>query len=114
MDYPSGCSVRSGSVMRFADVFGWYELNPFPGSNQIVVSNHAFIYPKYRGTGKGKTQHEQRLMKARELGYDLIVCTVNSNNLIEKHILDKYGWSKGAEFRSTETNHLLEMWSKEI
>ena len=67
--------------MRFSDQYGFYELNPFPGSNQVVVSNHAFIFPKFRGKGFGKIQHMERLIKARELGYDLIVCTVRATKL---------------------------------
>ena len=57
--------------MRFANEFGFYELNPFPGSNQIVVSNHAFIYGPWRGQGKGIQQHKERLAKAKELGYTI-------------------------------------------
>jgi hypothetical protein len=54
--------------MRYADErgTGFYELNPFPGCNQIVVSNHAFIYPAYRNGGwdgkkYGQLQHKERL-----------------------------------------------------
>ena len=91
--------------MRFSDKYGFYELNPFPGSNQIVVSNHAFIYPEHRGQGRGKQQHLERLHKAREFGYDYILCTVNEKNDIEIHILRKYNWVKMTFFWSRETDH---------
>lgn len=98
--------------MRFADEYGFYELNPFPGCNQIAVSNHAHIFPDYRGEGKGQLQHRQRLQKAKELGYNLLVCTVKSDNKIEKHILEKYGWEKNTSFFNTETENQIEMWTK--
>ena len=102
--------------MRFSDEFGFYELNPFPGCNQIVVSNHAFIYPEYRGKGYGQVQHEARLEKARELGYDLILCTVNSKNLAEIHILRKYGWVEhhDSRFVNSETSNTIQVWAKRL
>lgn len=100
--------------MRFADEFGFYELNPFPGCNQIVVSNHAFIYPKYRGKGLGQSQHQQRLAKAKELGYNLILCTVNKSNAAELHILDKNGWLPVERFTNTETGNDVAIWSRQL
>lgn len=98
--------------MRFADKHGFYELNPFPGCNQIVVSNHAFIYPEFRGKGYGVRQHVDRLRKAQELGYDMIICTVRDDNAPELHILKKFEWTFLTSFISTETGHLVQMWSK--
>lgn len=102
--------------MRFADEYGFYELNPFPGSNQIVVSNHAFIYPKYRNCPEkyGQLQHRQRLLKAKELGYDMIICTVRLDNEIEKHILRKFGWGFLECFSSVETEHSVELWARHL
>jgi RimJ/RimL family protein N-acetyltransferase len=101
-------------MMRFADEYGFYELNPFPGSNQIVVSNHAFIYAQYRGKGIGQMQHSQRLAKAKELGYDTIICTVRADNAVEKHILKKNHWACTFSFRSTETGQDLEIWMRTL
>lgn len=98
--------------MRFADEYGFYELNPFPGCNQIVVSNHAHIFRGYRGEGRGQIQHQERLIKAKELGYDLIICTVKSDNDVEKHILEKYGWQRMLNFINTETENPIEMWAR--
>jgi Acetyltransferases, including N-acetylases of ribosomal proteins len=100
--------------MRFSDEFGFYELNPFPGSNQIVVSNHAFIYPKLRGQGYGSRQHRARLNMARNLGYDVIMCTVREDNAIERHILFKFGWNNVLVFNSTETGHKLCVYTRKL
>jgi hypothetical protein len=98
--------------VRFADQYGFYELNPFPGCNQICVSNHSLIYRGYRGEGRGQIQHQERLIKAKELGYDFIQCTVRGDNLAEKHILNKYNWSMMASFKSKETGNLVELWGR--
>lgn len=97
--------------MRFADKYGFYELNPFPGCNQVVVSNHVLIYPEYRGKGIGQIQHHERLQKARELGYNLMLCTVRAENMAEKHILKKMGWTQHTAFESNETGNNVELWS---
>lgn len=100
--------------MRFSNEFGFYELNPFPGCNQIVVSNHAFIYPKFRGQGKGRQQHEERLQKAKDLGYDLIMCTVKADNARERHILESNGWKQCQRFLNQETDNLIVIYVKEL
>lgn len=100
--------------MRFGNEFGFYELNPFPGCNQLVVSNHAHIYPWFRGKGHGQKQHLERLAKARELGYNKIICTVNSENAAEIHILNKNHWTKHGDFVNKETGGLVEIWSRDL
>jgi GNAT superfamily N-acetyltransferase len=100
--------------MRISSPHGFYELNEFPGCNQIVVSNHAFIQPAHRGQGYGRAQHEERLNRAANLGYDLILCTVRADNKAEKHILTTHGWCCHKIFTSSETGHLVELWSKSL
>lgn len=99
--------------MRFRDNShtGFYELNSFPGCNQLVVSNHAFIFPGYRGRGFGNLQHKERLEKAKELGYNCIICTVKANNLPEKKILMKNNWKMVFQFINKETNNDIEIWA---
>ena len=67
--------------MRFANEDGYCELNSFPGCNQIVVSNHAFIYPEKRGKGLGSKNHKLRVERAKFLGYDYFICTVKADNI---------------------------------
>mgnify|MGYP003394400792 CR=1 FL=1 len=100
--------------MRFANRYGWYELNPFPGCNQIAVSNHAFIYPRYRGLGHGKQQHLERLQNAKDQGYNYIICTVNSANSEELAILNKNGWQQLDSFVNIETTNNIQIFGKSL
>lgn len=100
--------------MRYANTYGFYELNPFPGCNQIVVSNHAFIYPEHRGHGHGKRQHTERLAMAKWLGYDLMLCTVRADNEAELHILRINNWIVERDFISKETGHKVQLWSRNL
>lgn len=100
--------------MRFADDVGFYELNPFPGCNQICVSNHALIYAEERGKGLGQIQHQERLRKAEELGYDFIICSVRADNVVEITILKKNGWIMSHEFVSRETGNTVQIWGRAL
>lgn len=100
--------------MRYADKYGYYELNPFNGSNQIVISNHAFIYPEFRGRGFGSEQHAERLRKAKYLGYNYIICTVIKENEIERHILRKNNWAFLSEFYNTESGNVVRLYGRQL
>lgn len=98
--------------MRFSNENGFCELNPFPGCNQIVVSNHAFIFPEKRGKGEGRKNHQLRVQRAKDLGYDLVLCTVRSNNVRELAILTTEKWEKLTTFKNSETGNMVELWMK--
>jgi hypothetical protein len=98
--------------MRYSNEFGFYELNPFPGCNQLVVSNHAFIKPEYRDRGHGGIQHRKRLQLIESLGYDAAICTVREDNVAEREILIKNGWTRVFSFRNSETDHMISVYMK--
>lgn len=100
--------------MRFANRYGFYELNPFPGCNQLVVSNHSFIFSVHRGRGQGHKEHYKRLEAARDLGYDAIICTVKSCNTAQIKILQKHGWTKCFKFNNEETECEVQVWMKDL
>lgn len=96
--------------MRFTSAFGHYELNPFPGSNQITVKNHAFV--NIKGQGNGSKQHFESNEKAAELGYDYMLCTVREDNVAQIHILTAHGWNFFDSFLSTETGNVVQIWGR--
>ena len=99
--------------MRYGDAFGYYELNEFPGNKNIVISNSAYIYPEWRNQGKGTLQHKMRLVKARELGYTKMICTVAEGNAYEIKILEKNGWKRIDYVHSHESTN-AQMWSIDL
>lgn len=100
--------------MRFANENGYCELNTFPGCSQIVVSNHAFIYPEKRGQGHGNTNHKLRVERAKFLGYDYLICTVRANNVPELKILAKNGFKELDEFINTNTGNTVKLFGKQL
>jgi L-amino acid N-acyltransferase YncA len=100
--------------MRFANENGYCELNSFPGCNQIVVSNHAFIYKDKRGKGLGYLNHKLRLKRASFLGYDYLICTVKADNLPELAILKKSNFKELDEFLNTETGNIIKIFGKKL
>ena len=100
--------------MRFANEYGYCELNSFPGCSQIVVSNHGVVFPKFRGQGNGHKNHQLRVARAKDLGYDLMICTVRADNAAEKAVLTKNGWEFLKRFLNTESANVVELWCKEL
>lgn len=100
--------------MRYGTLCGSYSLTSLPGSPQICVSHGAFIHANYRGNGFGQADHKERLDRIKMLGYDLAICTVNGGNLAQKHILAKNGWTMAKTFHSSNSGHVVELWTREI
>lgn len=99
--------------MRFSDDNGgFFELNPFPGCNQVVVSNHSWIAPDKRGQGLGTKVHNERLSLMEKLGYDYALCTVKSGNFAQIAILNKAGWKQLDAFMNRETNNVVLIYGK--
>lgn len=99
-------------MARFSTPSGFYELNPFPGCNQIVVSNHAFVREGARGKGVGSSAHQARLQHIKELGYDYAICTVVSTNEPQINILVKNGWVCIGAFHNRETGNMVQIWGR--
>ena len=100
--------------MRFANKHGFRELNNFPGCNQLVVSNHAFIYPEFRGKGLGDKEHKKQLKRAKKLGYNYIVCTVCAGNKAQIKILEKNNWNLLDSFFNTETGRDISLYGRSL
>jgi RimJ/RimL family protein N-acetyltransferase len=92
---------------------GFYELNPLPGSNQIVISNHATVLPGFHSNGYGTDMALQRIEKASSLGYDYMLCTVRDDNAAQKRVMEKVGgWQYLDDFMSRETQSLVRIFGR--
>jgi predicted GNAT superfamily acetyltransferase len=100
--------------MRFANESGYCELNSFPGCSQIVVSNHAFIYPEKRGKGEGTINHKLRIERAKFMGFDYLLCTVKADNKAELSILYKNKFKYLDEFLNSETGNSVILFGKKL
>lgn len=100
--------------MRFANDNGFFELNPFPGCNQIVISNHSLVYKDRRGNGVGSQEHSARLEKIKFLGYDYVLCTVKSDNIPQLKILSNNGWKQLDDFVNNETGNTVYIYGKKV
>ncbi len=101
-------------MTRYPAPYGYFEFNRFPGCAQIIVSNHAYVKPEERGKGYGSEQQRIKLDMAAQLGYNCIICTVDSKNIVEKFILNKNSWKHVHTFRNTETLKDIEIWVRDI
>lgn len=100
--------------MRYSTESGFFELNSFPGCNQLVVSSHSFVEMDERGKGRGTLAATDRINLARELGYDYALATVNQDNEPQLRIMEKLGWTKLAEFENRTTGHVIGIYGKDL
>lgn len=91
-------------------VVGEYTLSDLPGDMDVAVSHGVCLRPEYRGKGLGQLQHAERLERIYSGGYMAAICTVRSENLIEKHILRKNKWKPVWTFTNKDGD-LVELWA---
>lgn len=84
---------------------GHYELNVFPGCNQLVISNHSCIYSEYRGSGLGQRLSEEKIATATEEGFDYMIATVVSTNTAQLKIMEKNDWKQLDVFHNRESGN---------
>lgn len=100
--------------MRFSTEHGHYELQPFPGSNQIVCSTHSFIKAEHRGKGLGTDQAWQKITAAEELGYDFLLATIVLDNLPQLKIATKLEYRYLTSFKNSVTGNSVGIFGREL
>jgi RimJ/RimL family protein N-acetyltransferase len=93
---------------------GHYELNHFPGCNQIVISNHSCIYPKYRGKGLGTQLAREKIQVATDEGFDYMIATVVSTNTAQLKIMEKNGWKLLDTFFNRESGNEVNIFGRRL
>lgn len=95
---------------NFCGVIG--ELDTLPGCSQVAVSHGVFIDETSRGHGLGRLANQERRQVAfNDLGYDMMICTIDSSNTHQRSLLQSEGWSCLKSFKSRKTGHTVELWS---
>jgi L-amino acid N-acyltransferase YncA len=100
--------------MRFSDENGFYEIDNLPGCTQVAVSHNSVIYEEQRGKGHGTKANELRIEKAKFLGYDYILCTVDASNEAQLRILKNNEWNELDSFDSRKTGHHVIIFGKRL
>ena len=95
-------------------VVGHYELNNFPGCNQMVVSNHSCIYPEFRGMGLGTQLGQEKISVAKKEGYDYMIATVVSTNTAQLAIMEKNGWKLLDTFFNRESGNEVNIFGRRL
>lgn len=88
------------------------ELDTLPGCSQIAVSHSVFLPPDRRGNKIGTLANKSRQDTAfDELNYDMMICTIDQANIVQRSILVTNGWECLASFKSRKTGHTVELWA---
>lgn len=95
-------------------VVGYYELDPMPGCSRVGISHGLQIFDNFRGRGFGTWAMGERLKKAKELGYEVLIATVVEGNVAEERILEKFKWRRVTVFNNLKTGHTVNLWMKHL
>lgn len=88
------------------------EATPLPGNPDFVVSHGVFRMDGQGGSGKFACQlREQQL---RELGYSVVMATVDSKNAKQINILQSRGWQQVGPFKSRRSGNSLFIFAKQL
>lgn len=85
-----------------------------PGNSKIAWSWGVYVNHKLRGNGIGQAFLLARMQWCRENCVQCLMCSVDSDNAAQKHILAKHGWKMINEHRYAapwEYNTPVEFWS---
>jgi predicted GNAT superfamily acetyltransferase len=99
---------------RFSNEYGYFELNQFPCCSQIAVSNHATVFKRHRGQGHGHRNHNLRVERAKILGFDYLMCTVQATNEAQLSIMKEGGFKELDRFMNSETEHEIIIFGKKL
>jgi len=88
------------------------EIDTLPGCSQVAVSHSVFIHENARGHGLGRLANKERRNVAfNDLGYDMMICTIDSSNAAQRSLLQSENWRCLTSFKSRKTGHTVELWS---
>jgi RimJ/RimL family protein N-acetyltransferase len=92
-------------------VFG--SIDDLPGCTQVAVSHGVYVPKDKRGQGLGfGAQLKRQKMCFDELGYDMMLCTVDSENRPQQKILLNTGWKWLTWFKSRKTGHIVDLYAR--
>lgn len=88
------------------------EIDSLPGCTQIVVSHSVYLDKPLRGKSIAFGANIKRKRIAfDDLGYDMMICTVDYDNKSQRKILENTGWKPLTFFVSRKTGHTVELWA---
>lgn len=112
LDEPALFQVNSTKSPN--SLFGQFKLAPMPGCCGVVVSTESYIVPTYRGSAFSESFHAIKEHVAKQLGYSLMLATIQTRNIPEIVGASKAKWKIVHCFRNKRTTNDIGVALKEI
>jgi RimJ/RimL family protein N-acetyltransferase len=93
---------------------GHFELTAMPGCPKVAISHGLNIAVSCRGLGYGRAAMEDRIRQARELGFQLLMCTVVVGNSAQEKIMARYQFRPVSTFDNATTGNKVVLYYKNI
>lgn len=102
---------------RLGDKIVEASFDEFPGNSDVMIFTNVNVNKRYREHGLGKLFHGLRLDIAKASGVSAVMCTVRSDNPVERAILKHFDWHEMRSFvpyYHRSDNLAVEFWMKEL
>jgi hypothetical protein len=87
-------------------------VSPLPGASDIAVSHGVF---RHKGVGgHGKTANRVRVRQIADMGYSVVMCTVNLDNRRQITILESEGWTLQYTYYNQRTTSRCRVYFKDL
>lgn len=93
---------------------GSYEIDELPGCKRVGVSHKLQILIEFQKRGYGYKAMADRLDKARELGYKVLLATVVNSNKAQQKILRKFKWKEVTTWFNPTTGNDVTLWVRNL
>lgn len=91
-----------------------WSLDPMPGCPRVGISHGFEVFPEYQNQGYGKKSYQERIKKAKELGYTTLLATVVCGNVREEKILSRNKWISISRLYNPQTGNDVTLWKKDL
>ena len=93
---------------------GGFEVTSLPGNLQVAICHAFYIAPRHRGGGAGKKLKSYQNDFLKVMGYDYAVCTVRTDNIKQRNVLQSQGWKRIYGFYDHRQDVVVELWSHKL
>lgn len=92
----------------------YFSLTSLPGNEEVFVSHNSYVVPELRANGFGQAMHKEKLELMSNYGGRYALATVDDENQIQKHIMEKNGWKILDSFLSLCTCHKVLIYGRQL
>lgn len=90
-----------------------FTLSQIRGNASILISSDLKVEEKYQDRGVAKALQQFKDLFCLSENYSVMLCTTNTDNVVQDHILSTNGWGLAKRFYNLRTGKSNQLWIKD-